>query len=173
VEPQSCRGMRVKLRNHQNINANNPTRKETRFPFHYHVTFRVCRTVKSSHRAKIVLRGMQCVRVGDVADVIALMHAHACMLSNAVLLARQNKSIIVIIMPMYSTNKKHTQEWRMTRSRLCSTLSPASLPLRLRSTANLSCRLRSQVSCPRRRAGATGCRASRGLPGPETAVFGV
>jgi hypothetical protein len=57
VEPQSCREMWVKLRNHQNINATNPARKETRFPFHYHVTFRVCRTVKSSHRAKIVSRG--------------------------------------------------------------------------------------------------------------------
>jgi hypothetical protein len=50
--------MRVKLRNHQNINTTNPTRKETRFPFHYHVTSRVCPTAKSSHRAKIVSRGM-------------------------------------------------------------------------------------------------------------------
>ena len=54
---QAHREMRVKLRNHQNINATNPTRKETRFPFHYHVTFRVCPTAKSSHRAKIVSRG--------------------------------------------------------------------------------------------------------------------
>ena len=46
-----------KLLNHQNINTTNPTRKEIRFPFHYHVTFRVCPTAKSSHRAKIVLRG--------------------------------------------------------------------------------------------------------------------
>ena len=58
VQPQSCREMRVKLRNHQNINTTNPTRKETRFPFHYHVTFRVCPTAKSSHRAKIVSRGV-------------------------------------------------------------------------------------------------------------------
>ena len=57
VQPQSCREMRVKLRNHQNINTTNPTRKETRFPFHYHVTFRVCPTAKSSHRAEIVSRG--------------------------------------------------------------------------------------------------------------------
>jgi hypothetical protein len=42
VEPQSCRGMQVNLRNRQNIDATDPTRKETRFPFHYHVTFRVC-----------------------------------------------------------------------------------------------------------------------------------
>jgi hypothetical protein len=57
VQPQSCREMRVKMRNHQNINTTNPTRKEIRFPFHYHVTFRVCPTAKSSHRAKIVSRG--------------------------------------------------------------------------------------------------------------------
>jgi hypothetical protein len=53
VQPQSCREIRVKLRNHQNINTTNPTRKETRFPFHHYVTFRVCPTVKSSHRAKL------------------------------------------------------------------------------------------------------------------------
>jgi hypothetical protein len=47
-----------KIENRQNINATNPTRKETRFPFHYHVSFRVCPTVKSSHRAKIGSRGM-------------------------------------------------------------------------------------------------------------------
>jgi hypothetical protein len=58
VEPQSCREMRVKLRNHQNVDAINPIRKEARFPFHYHVTFQDCRTVKSSHRAKIVSRGL-------------------------------------------------------------------------------------------------------------------
>jgi hypothetical protein len=46
-----------KLLNHQNINTTNPTRRETRLPFHYHVTFWVCPTAKSSHRAKIVLRG--------------------------------------------------------------------------------------------------------------------
>ena len=39
VEPQSCREMRVKLINHQNIDATNQTRKETHFPFHEHVTF--------------------------------------------------------------------------------------------------------------------------------------
>jgi hypothetical protein len=42
VEPQSCREMRVKLRNRQNICATNPPRKESRFPFHYHVIFQVC-----------------------------------------------------------------------------------------------------------------------------------
>jgi hypothetical protein len=63
VEPQSCREMRVKFENHQNLNATNPTRKETRFPFHYHVTFRVCPTVKSSHRAKIVSREYQYIYI--------------------------------------------------------------------------------------------------------------
>jgi hypothetical protein len=30
-------GMRVRLRNHQNIGVADPARIETRFPFHYHV----------------------------------------------------------------------------------------------------------------------------------------
>ena len=69
VQPQSCREMRVKLRNHQNINTTNPTRKETRFPFHYHVTFRVCPTAKSSHRAKIVSRGIVTSTVDNIDEM--------------------------------------------------------------------------------------------------------
>jgi hypothetical protein len=66
VQPQSCREMRVKLRNRQNINTTNPTMKETRFSFHYHVTFRVCPTVVpcskavSSHEGWARKRRMQC-----------------------------------------------------------------------------------------------------------------